>query len=77
MVDNFNPYLREEFMYNSNKKAISQQDKVNSVARFKPILNDPLINLFNQNKQKIKFLDKTFFEKNKITEYLGRIVINF
>jgi hypothetical protein len=71
MAESFNPYLKEELMYNSNKKAISQQDKVNSVATFWPILNDPLINLFNQNKKKIKFLERSYFQKNKITDYLG------
>jgi hypothetical protein len=72
MAENFNPYLKEELAYNQNKSNISQIDKINSVATFKPILNDPLINLYNKNKQKIKFLDKNYFEKNKIMEYLGR-----
>jgi hypothetical protein len=75
MTENFNPYLKEELAYNLNKSNISQIDKINSVAKFCPILNDPLINLFNKNKQKIKFLEKNYFEKNKIVEYLGKTLM--
>lgn len=74
MTENFNLYLQKELAYNLNRSSISQRNRVNSVATFRPVLNDPLINLFNKNKQKIKFLDQDFFEKNKITEYLRSLI---